>query len=80
MLLSCALSVANATTDDRDKCRQVGMNDFLTKPICLEELSRVMHHALEKSNTAERRRGTKQTGCWTNHDQLGMLSLDCANK
>ena len=33
---------ANATNDDRVRCMKVGMNDYLSKPLRLGELVRVM--------------------------------------
>lgn len=33
---------ANATSEDRSRCMQVGMNDYLSKPLRMAELSRVL--------------------------------------
>ena len=33
---------ANATSDDRSRCMQVGMNDYLSKPLRIAELTRVL--------------------------------------
>jgi CheY-like chemotaxis protein len=33
---------ANATSDDRSRCMKVGMNDYLSKPLRITELSRVL--------------------------------------
>jgi two-component system, sensor histidine kinase and response regulator len=33
---------ANATSDDRSRCMKVGMNDYLSKPLRIAELSRVL--------------------------------------
>ena len=33
---------ANATSDDRTRCMKVGMNDYLSKPLRIAELSRVL--------------------------------------
>ena len=33
---------ANATSDDRTRCMKVGMNDYLSKPLRMAELSRVL--------------------------------------
>jgi CheY-like chemotaxis protein len=33
---------ANATTGDRDGCYDVGMNDFITKPISMDGLRKVI--------------------------------------
>jgi signal transduction histidine kinase/CheY-like chemotaxis protein len=38
---------ANATPDDRKRCMQVGMNDYLSKPLRLVELTRVMGRWLD---------------------------------
>lgn len=34
---------ANATHDDQDTCRKVGMNDYISKPIQIEELRNILH-------------------------------------
>jgi CheY-like chemotaxis protein len=33
---------ANATTDDRDECFEAGMNDFMTKPVSMEKLRKIL--------------------------------------
>lgn len=33
---------ANAFKEDRDKCKEVGMDDFIAKPIDIKELKRVL--------------------------------------
>ena len=41
---------ANAMKTDRERCRKAGMDDFLAKPLLLDELAKVMqrwHHRLE---------------------------------
>jgi CheY-like chemotaxis protein len=35
---------ANATTDDRDDCFAVGMNDFITKPVSIESLRKILRN------------------------------------
>lgn len=40
---------ANAFQSDIDHCYAVGMNDFVSKPIYLDELTRVIQRGLEKS-------------------------------
>jgi CheY-like chemotaxis protein len=38
---------ASATTEDRERCFSVGMNDFLTKPILSEQLSECLKKWLD---------------------------------
>ncbi|MEA3348848.1 MAG: ATP-binding protein, partial [Pseudomonadota bacterium] len=38
---------AHALKSDKDRCLAVGMNDFLTKPVRLEQLNKVLTRALE---------------------------------
>jgi CheY-like chemotaxis protein/HPt (histidine-containing phosphotransfer) domain-containing protein len=37
---------ANAEADNREKCRQAGMDDFINKPVQLPELDAALHRAL----------------------------------
>lgn len=41
---------ANATISDRDDCFSVGMNDFITKPVSLETLQKVISRAQENAS------------------------------
>ena len=41
----------NASTDDREQCLQCGMNAFLTKPIRLESLSKLLKQHLAEDNS-----------------------------
>ena len=42
---------ANATTDDQDKCFDVGMNDFLAKPVNIESLRKILKKTRSNSVT-----------------------------
>ena len=39
---------ANAFSDDMDKARQCGMNDFLIKPVGIDELAAVLMRAVKE--------------------------------
>ena len=41
---------ANAYDDDRHSCRDAGMDDFVAKPLKLEELQRVLEHWVRAAN------------------------------
>ena len=41
-LVSVVASTANEMSDDRDRCLREGMNDFLTKPVEIEQLAEVL--------------------------------------
>ena len=41
---------ANATTGDRDGCFDVGMNDFITKPVSMEILTKLINKIRANSN------------------------------
>ena len=45
---------ANALQGDRERCLSVGMNDYLTKPIQLSDLDKVLQKALSKINPGSR--------------------------
>jgi CheY-like chemotaxis protein len=42
---------ANALDADREKCSEVGMNDFLSKPIDMKKLQTLLNANLEESIT-----------------------------
>ncbi len=41
---------ANALKGDREKCLQAGMNEYLTKPVNTDELSKTLNHFLDIEN------------------------------
>lgn len=44
----CVIAMtANATTDDKEKCLQAGMNDFLTKPVHPQALCKLLRQYLQ---------------------------------
>jgi CheY-like chemotaxis protein len=43
---------ADALTGDREKCTQAGMSDYLSKPLSLEALKRVLSHWLHEDADA----------------------------
>jgi CheY-like chemotaxis protein len=44
---------ANTEADNRDKCRQAGMDDFIVKPVQLPELEAALHRALADRATQQ---------------------------
>jgi CheY-like chemotaxis protein len=44
---------ANALKDEAERCRSVGMNDYLTKPAGLEEVKSVLEKWLPASGEAD---------------------------
>ena len=44
---------ANAMKEDRDKCFELGMDDYITKPIKVEELKRVLLDSYAKTVKAD---------------------------
>ncbi|KGF73901.1 hypothetical protein DO97_06005 [Neosynechococcus sphagnicola sy1] len=38
---------ANTSTADREKCRESGMDDFLSKPVTQEDLSAILNHWIQ---------------------------------
>jgi len=44
---------ANTEADNREKCRQAGMDDFIVKPVQLPELEAVLHRALADRATQQ---------------------------
>src|SRR5579859_1090210 len=44
---------ANTEADNREKCRQAGMDDFIVKPVQLPELEAALHRALADRATQQ---------------------------
>jgi two-component system, sensor histidine kinase len=42
---------ANSTKEDRDKCLKAGMNDFITKPVMMQELQQLLLKWAPRSNS-----------------------------
>jgi CheY-like chemotaxis protein len=43
---------ANAMKSDKEKCREIGMDDYITKPLKVEDLQKAFQYWGEKQKTA----------------------------
>ncbi len=44
---------ANAMKGDRERCLEIGMDDYISKPVCAEEIGRVLAHWLDLDKQRE---------------------------
>lgn len=49
---SIVACTANAVAEDRDRCFRVGMEDFISKPFCLEDLRQALQRAAARREAA----------------------------
>jgi PAS domain S-box-containing protein len=59
---------ANAMDGDREKCLEAGMNDYITKPVRIDELETVFKRAMDHQNNPQR------TGELNEHIDLAMIA------
>jgi CheY-like chemotaxis protein/HPt (histidine-containing phosphotransfer) domain-containing protein len=50
---SIVAMTANAMTGDRDRCLEAGMDDYLKKPLRVEELEAVLEHVLQTTSAGD---------------------------
>ncbi|MGR9052808.1 MAG: response regulator, partial [Gammaproteobacteria bacterium] len=66
----------DVVSGQRDRCLDVGMDDFLSKPFILEDLVRIMAHALADKKKTSALRSEQRSGDEATGDVIDVKALD----